>query len=740
MTNSRTTKKALLSSVLALTMCVAMLVATTFAWFTDTASTAVNKIQAGKLDVALYYGNSADVASVTDWKPINDNSGALGWMQKQSADGTVTMVTAENQPLWEPGCTFSLPALKIVNEGNLALKYKIAISGIQGNAKLLDVIDFTMKLDNANETLGTEHSLAAQVTGAEESTYTDTFTISGHMREDAGNEYQGLSIDGIAITVSATQDTVEYDSTTEDYDANAAYELKIDETATGNLPVTKGDGDENATVKTETTISSGSVSVTYPVNVKLVDTTAVTGTTDQKAAVEQKLKYVSSAKDAVADGVTVGDDQATASYTLTLPVAEDNEVLVPVTINYNKWLTGVDVYHDGVLLATSAATPEREYAVYNSNTGELTLYLFHASPIDIVYDKPGTTTETTKVTTVDELKTAVAANDGKTIVLDADLTLDNTCIGVENDATIDLNNHTITQNGKTTFLIKTDVNFTVKNGKFVLTGTMPRAIDMGTGTYNNDDYAFGNCNVVVKNVDFNVEGTVGCAIMAGTNTGKLTIIGGTYNVSSTKGSGLDIGNCKASITGITMNVNANNTDVDGISLRSSLADNLVEIKNSTIKVNGNSSFCEGACLDMTGANANLTNCKLIVEGTSGENKNIEISGSDYVSDSVLNLRNCTITNDGSYSYGYGASAVYHTVSWQKYATTVHVYDTNITATASFFYNKPRWSKSEASVQFIVHSGSFSSVVPDISNKVVLAEGTTVKEDNGVWTASTEKTN
>ena len=48
-----TTKRSLLASVLALAMCVTMLVGTTFAWFTDSASTSVNKIEAGKLNVAL---------------------------------------------------------------------------------------------------------------------------------------------------------------------------------------------------------------------------------------------------------------------------------------------------------------------------------------------------------------------------------------------------------------------------------------------------------------------------------------------------------------------------------------------------------------------------------------------------------------------------------------------------------------------------------------------------------------
>ena len=68
MTNSKSTKRALLTSVLALLMCVAMLIGATFAWFTDTASTGVNKIQAGNLDVKLEYATAwNDDGSVKTW-------------------------------------------------------------------------------------------------------------------------------------------------------------------------------------------------------------------------------------------------------------------------------------------------------------------------------------------------------------------------------------------------------------------------------------------------------------------------------------------------------------------------------------------------------------------------------------------------------------------------------------------------------------------------------------------------
>ena len=196
------TKRSLLASVLALVMCVSMLVGTTFAWFTDTASTGVNKIQAGTLDVALEMkddqGNWVSAEGKTLQFKVNGQIPAAG-----------------TQILWEPGCTYELPELRVVNKGNLALKYKIAISGIQGDAELNDVIEWTITNNGQTYAVDQEVSLAAN--------NSTTLTIKGHMAESAGNEYQGKSIDGIGITVVATQDTVEYDSNGNTYDERAEY-------------------------------------------------------------------------------------------------------------------------------------------------------------------------------------------------------------------------------------------------------------------------------------------------------------------------------------------------------------------------------------------------------------------------------------------------------------------------------------------------------------------------------------
>ena len=212
MTNSKTTKRALLTSALALLMCVTMLVGATFAWFTDTASTGVNKIQAGDLNIELQMKDNNG-----NW--INAEGKTLPFLVngKIPAEGT--------QILWEPGCTYTLPELRIVNNGNLALKYKVVVSGIRGSAKLNKVIDWTMKLDGTDFIVGSEHSLAAK---NNDTVDFDSFTISGTMDKNAGNEYQNESIDGISINVYATQDTVENDSFGNTYDANATYYPVID--------------------------------------------------------------------------------------------------------------------------------------------------------------------------------------------------------------------------------------------------------------------------------------------------------------------------------------------------------------------------------------------------------------------------------------------------------------------------------------------------------------------------------
>ena len=193
MTNSKSTKRALVSSALAILMCVAMLIGTTFAWFTDTASTGVNKITSGNLHVEIQDEASEPIAN-------------LEWVAK---DGR-----PQDEILWEPGATYTLTPFKIANTGKLALKYKMVVTGLDGDADLLRVIKFTYKLGDTVLDLNEEGHLAA---GAA----TGMITVSATMDKNAGNEYMDKTLEGVEIKVYATQDTVEKDSFDDQYDKDA---------------------------------------------------------------------------------------------------------------------------------------------------------------------------------------------------------------------------------------------------------------------------------------------------------------------------------------------------------------------------------------------------------------------------------------------------------------------------------------------------------------------------------------
>ena len=214
MTSSKSTKRALLTSALALLMCVTMLIGTTFAWFTDTASTGVNKIVSGNLKVDIIGANS------------DSHIEKLDFTKATGAEG-------ENL-LWEPGCRYLTEGFRIANNGNLALKWKAEINKdniVDGKAaptakdgkSLLDVIDFYVVTKAAD---GTETAVAIEnFTGklAANVGKSETYYIKGVMQTTAGNDYQDLTLDGITITVYATQDTVESDSYDNQYDKYAQY-------------------------------------------------------------------------------------------------------------------------------------------------------------------------------------------------------------------------------------------------------------------------------------------------------------------------------------------------------------------------------------------------------------------------------------------------------------------------------------------------------------------------------------
>ena len=264
MNNKRATKRALLTSVMALVMCVVMLVGTTFAWFTDTASTGVNKIQAGNLDIEVKY--------TLDGENWNNLDGATDIFQKG---------------LWEPGHT-EVVALKFKNNGNLALKYSINMNivdetvGINKSGqeyKLSDYLKVKTLSQEASEIgdicigmafSARNHGLGYTATANfKDATVLDhdLFLAPGvvgnylimkvYMPETVGNEANAISTGKAAsirfgLNVVATQVPYEKDSFGNTYDKNATYPVIVSNQQQANDAITNA-----ADKKVNISIASG---------------------------------------------------------------------------------------------------------------------------------------------------------------------------------------------------------------------------------------------------------------------------------------------------------------------------------------------------------------------------------------------------------------------------------------------------------------------------------------------------
>ena len=224
MTKKKSTKRALISSLLILAMCFTMLAGTTFAWFTDSVESGSNIIKSGKLDIDLEVLRSIPATATN---PASEEYVSIG------TDASPIF----NYDKWEPGYT-EWANVRVINKGNLALKYTMKIAATGEVSKLAEVIDVYYKAAEvakpANRDLsgltkiGTlKDALAGNIVindKLETEDAADYATIALHMQEDAGNEYQNLSI-GSAFTfqILATQYTYEKDAFDDQYDAAAEF-------------------------------------------------------------------------------------------------------------------------------------------------------------------------------------------------------------------------------------------------------------------------------------------------------------------------------------------------------------------------------------------------------------------------------------------------------------------------------------------------------------------------------------
>ena len=505
MSNTKLTKHALIVSIMAMLLCVAMLVGTTFAWFTDTASTAVNKIQAGTLDVDLEMYDGANWVS------------AEGKTLQFKVNGAIP--AAGTQILWEPGCTYELPALRVVNKGNLALKYKVIITGINGDATLNDVIDWTI----GTVALGTEQYLAV---GAN-----NEFTIKGHMQETAGNEYQGLSIDGIGITVIATQDTVEFDRTTDQYDKDALYPVLAPV-----LNNTDSIGFAN-TPGTETQIANDKAVSTIPASTEIYENTS--DSTPITPAADGELQRVLKTTASSADSVTYDIGFKYVSGGTATEVHKFGNVVENI-IQLSTGLEEVKVTHNGTAMTEATTKADGTYS-YDAVTGKLYIYSSTYSSYTISYKSAHEVAVDGQGMTLAAFRDSVNAGNtytGKVVTLVNNVSLadtDWTPIGTQDrpfSGTIKGNNKTIS--GLNNCLIKyatgniniADLNIEIKfnDGTADFVGGL-------IGVYDTKNSTNITAEVLINNVD--VTGSIVAKDKAG------GIIGSTYNSSVGNGNNID---------------------------------------------------------------------------------------------------------------------------------------------------------------------------------------------------------
>lgn len=241
--SKKSTKRALLSSVFALVLCVAMLVGSTFAWFTDTASTGVNKIVSGKLDVELEYSYD-----MSEWKTATSST-------KLFNDST----------LWEPGVT-EVVYLRVKNAGSLALKYTMGLNSNVGFSAGKNVagepysVGDYLKMGTAvvSEKLANREAAWAAVAGnadaiktrkpfvegmpvLEAGKTTDPIALVIYMPTEVGNEANAGAkasyVYRLGVEVNATQATVESDSFNNTYDKKAPTKFKADNSSSETINV-----------------------------------------------------------------------------------------------------------------------------------------------------------------------------------------------------------------------------------------------------------------------------------------------------------------------------------------------------------------------------------------------------------------------------------------------------------------------------------------------------------------------
>lgn len=203
----KTIPKRAIAATLSLIVFLAMFVGTTYAWFNATSSV--------RLDVGESATLSVDI--------VNEDGESV-------KDTIIGFTNLGPGKYWEPGSVFISSPVFVKNAGNVAVKCRLEVTGVEGNSELMDVIDWTVKIGDTEINLDDYEVI---INAGE--TSDKAVTVIGTMDKDADNDYQGLKASGISLDVRAAQAAVEYDSNGNTYDIDAEYDNGAAESATKHL-------------------------------------------------------------------------------------------------------------------------------------------------------------------------------------------------------------------------------------------------------------------------------------------------------------------------------------------------------------------------------------------------------------------------------------------------------------------------------------------------------------------------
>lgn len=183
---SRKIKSALFGGALLTIITVMLMLGSTMAWFQDT-EVVINTYTFGNLDVDIVDKNEQIIGATP--------------LQFVRPDGGEYQAGAY---LFEPGATFQLKEFYIKNSGDVALQYRLKLdaTNAKGQKKLLESMEITATMGDDKMPFQLDSKTWTLATGAKDG----PVRIYIHMKKEAGNEYQNLSVEGLVVKVIAVQD------------------------------------------------------------------------------------------------------------------------------------------------------------------------------------------------------------------------------------------------------------------------------------------------------------------------------------------------------------------------------------------------------------------------------------------------------------------------------------------------------------------------------------------------------